>query len=165
MGAGSTSFAGRDFYVNHFGVPTYADAVEQGRLPVARWLHLGRWGGAAYDTFWQAYTGGVDRDALRRSYGPVVAAAAGAGLCPFVLAGMLRQAPDGYRLTLRGFDAYHDLERFVTYQLIEPLWAEMLTEHAARPGVPDRQASWVALERARTGRALPLARRLFERDW
>ena len=61
MGAGSSSFAGRDFYVNHFGVATYAEAVEHDRLPVARWLHLGRWGGAAYDTFWQAYAGGVDR--------------------------------------------------------------------------------------------------------
>ncbi len=44
MGAGSSSFAGRDFYVNHFGVAAYADAVEQDRLPVARWLHLGALG-------------------------------------------------------------------------------------------------------------------------
>lgn len=81
MGAGSSSFAGCDFYVNHFGVATYAGAVGRDRLPVARWLHLGRWGGAAYDAFWQAYAGGVDRDALARSYGLVVAAAR-AGLAP-----------------------------------------------------------------------------------
>nr|WP_239579869.1 radical SAM protein [Microlunatus panaciterrae] len=162
MGAGSTSYAGGDFYVNHFGVGSYADAIEHGRLPVARWLHLGRWGGAAYDAFWQAYSGGVDVEQLRQSYGQVVAAVARAGLAPLVLAGLLRRAAGGYRLTARGFDAYHDLERWVTYQLIEPLWAEMLTEHAALP-CEETRARWVTPERARSGRAWSLARRLFER--
>ena len=36
----------------------------------------------------------------------------------------------GYALTPRGFDRYHDLERTVTYRLIEPLWGQMLEEHA-----------------------------------
>jgi oxygen-independent coproporphyrinogen-3 oxidase len=159
MGAGSASFAGRDLYVNHFGVATYADAVEHGRPPVARWFHLGRWGGAAYDTFWQAYTGGVDREALERSYGRGVAAAATAGLGTAVLAGLLRRVPHGYRLSSRGFDAYHDLEQLVTYELIEPLWAEMLAERTHL----DHPEEWAVPERARRGRAWPLARRLFER--
>jgi menaquinone C8-methyltransferase len=159
MGAGSSSFAGRDFYLNHFGVAAYADAVERDRLPVARWLHLGRWAGATYDGFWQAYAGGVDREALERSYGRAVAAAASAGLTPLLLAGLVRRAPHGYRLTRRGFDAYHDLERLVTYQLIEPLWAEMLTEHSGR----DSRAGWAVPERARAGRVWSLARRCFER--
>jgi len=163
MGAGSSSFAGRDFFVNHFGVATYTDAVEQDRLPVARWLHLGRWGGAAYDAFWQAYAGGVGWDTLTQSYGPMVAAAARAALAPLRLAGMVRPVPGGCRLTPRGFDTYHDLERLVTYQLIEPLWAEMLSEHAAEPGAAEGRARWVTTQRGRTGRAWPLARRLFER--
>lgn len=161
MGAGSSSYAGRDFYVNHFGVGAYADAVEQGRLPVARWLHLGRWGGAAYDAFWQAYAGGVDVGALDRSYGHSVARAAVAGLEPLHLAGLMTRGPDGYRVTARGFDRYHDLERLVTYQLIEPLWAEMLSEHGA---ASDSHANWVAPERARAGRAWSVARRLLERQ-
>lgn len=158
MGAGSSSFAGRDFYVDHFGVATYADAVEHDRLPIARWLHLGAWGGAAYDAFWQAYAGGVDRRSLE-SYGRAVAATARAGLAPLVLTGLLRRAPHGYRLTRRGSDAYHDLERLVTYQLIEPLWAEMLTEHAAGDGCGD----WAIPGRARAGWMWSLTRRLFER--
>lgn len=160
MGAGSSSFAGRDFYVNHFGVATYADAVEHDHLPVARWLHLGTWGGAAYDTFWQAYTGGIDRRSLERSYGRAVAATACTGLAPLVVIGLLRRAPYGYRVTRRGFDAYHDLERLVTYQLIEPLWAEMLTEHGTRDGCAD----WAIPGRARAGRVWSLTRRLFERE-
>jgi coproporphyrinogen III oxidase-like Fe-S oxidoreductase len=160
MGAGSSSFAGRDFYVNHFGVATYADAVEHDHLPVARWLRLGAWGGAVYDAFWQAYTGAVDLDALERSYGRAVAATARAGLATLALAGLLRRAPCGYRVTRRGFDAYHDLERLLTYQLIEPLWAEMLTEHAARDGCED----WAIPGRARAGRVWSLTRRLLERQ-
>lgn len=163
MGAGSSSFAGSDFYVNHFGIATYADAVENDELPVARWLHLGRWGGAAYDAFWQAYAGGVDRDALTRSYGRVVTGVVRAGFAPLLLAGMVRPRPGGYALTARGFDTYHDLERFVTYQFIEPLWAEMLAEHAAEPGASEGRSHWVVPERARTGRAWSLACRLFER--
>jgi oxygen-independent coproporphyrinogen-3 oxidase len=159
MGAGSSSFAGRDFYVNHFGVTAYADAVEQGRLPVARWLHLGAWGGAAYDAFWHAYAGVVDPPSLERSYGRGAGTAARTVLAPLALAGLLRRVPRGYRLTRRGFDAYHDLERLVTYQLIEPLWAEMLTEHAAGEG-----GGWAIPDRARTGRMWSLTRRLFERQ-
>ena len=157
MGAGSSSFTGRDFLVNHFGVTTYCEAVEQGRLPLARRLHLGRAGGATYDTFWQAYAGGVDCTALAESYGSAVAALVCSGLAPLLPARLLRRAPGGYRLTPLGFDAYHDLERLVTYQLIEPLWAEMLAEHRA-----DARCR-VALGSARTGWLWPLARRLFER--
>ncbi|MGA9775289.1 MAG: radical SAM protein [Candidatus Dormiibacterota bacterium] len=163
MGAGSSSFAGRDFYVNHFGVVTYAEAVEQGRLPVARWLHLGKWAGAAYDAFWQAYAGGVDLQALTASYGPWTATAFRAGLAPLVPAGLLRRVPGGYRLTGRGFNAYHDLERLITYQLIEPLWAEMLQEHTAEPGAAQGRARWVNSEQVRSGRAWSVACRLFER--
>lgn len=158
MGAGSSSYAGRDFYVNHFGVRVYAEAVEQGRLPIARWLHLGRWGGAAYDAFWQAYAGGVDLDALRRSYGRGVARTARTGLAPLRVGGLVDDVPGGFRLTGKGFDRYHDLERWVTYQLIEPLWAEMLTEHTDQ----DR-AAWARTGSARSGRMWSVARRSFER--
>ncbi len=164
MGAGGTSFAGRDFYVNHFGVAAYAEALERGRLPIARRLHLGRWGGAAYDAFWQAYAGGVDRTALGRSFGPAVSAAAAAGLTPLALVGLLGSAAGGYRLTPKGFDAYHDLERWVTYALIEPLWAEMLAEHTAAPEPAPGRAGWAAPDRGRTGPAWSLVRRLVERS-
>ena len=86
-----------------------------------------------------------------------------AALAPLVPAGLLDRTPGGFRLTARGFDAYHDLERWVTYQLIEPLWAEMLTEHTAPACAADSRAHWAAPDRARTGRAWSLASRLFER--
>jgi len=163
MGAGSSSFAGRDFLVNHFGVRSYCDDVEHGRLPVARTLRLGRWGGGAYDAFWQAYAGGIDRQALSASYGRAVGAAARVTLAPWVPVGLLRSCPHGYRLTPRGFDAYHDLERWVTYQLIEPLWAEMLTEHAAEAGEAGGCARWATPEHAQGGHLWSVASRVLER--
>jgi oxygen-independent coproporphyrinogen-3 oxidase len=36
---------------------------------------------------------------------------------------------DVVSLTDSGYDRYHDVERWITYQLIEPLWAEMMQEH------------------------------------
>jgi oxygen-independent coproporphyrinogen-3 oxidase len=159
MGASASSFAGRDFFVNHFGVRTYADAVERGHLPIARWLHLGRWAGAAYDGFWQAYGGRIDLDAIGSSYGRDVAGTAAIGLSTLAAVGLLRRAPGGFGLTPRGLDTYHELERAVTYQLIEPLWAEMLRGDAETDG--DRGGA--VPERARAGPIWWLTRRLMER--
>lgn len=172
MGAGSSSFAGRDFYVNHFGVEVYCDAVEAGQLPLARRMRLGRWGGAGYDAFWQAYAGGVDPGAVARAYGRAASVVTRAGLVKLALAGLVRRGPRRWELTPRGFEVYHDLERLVTYQLIEPLWAEMLTEHqghvepcaadvAGRPAAG--RVHWARPEQARRGRLWKVVRRALER--
>lgn len=121
MGAGSASFTGRDFYVNHFSLDAYAADVGGNRLPIARWLHLGRAAGCAYDAFWQAYAGQIA----------------------------------GHRLGDRAFDFYHDLERLVTYQLIEPLWAQMLAEHD--------DLDWAAPGRGRDSHVWNVASALLER--
>ncbi len=146
MGAGASSFLGRDFLVNHFGVRTYIAAVSDGRLPIARQLHLGPVGGAAYDAFWQAYAGHVDLPGLVAAYGPG-AAALWAVLAPARAAGLLRAGEHGdVVLTDHGFDTYHDLERWVTYTMIEPLWGQMLREHADE----GRHATWASPRAART---------------
>ena len=120
MGAGASSYLGRDFLVNHFGVETYIGAVEEGRLPLARHYHLGPVAGGAYDWFWRAYSG---------------------------------------ELPTFWFDRYHDLERLVTYQLIEPLWAEMLAEHEAEGA----NVGWAAPASARRGRLWPGVSRVMRR--
>ena len=159
LGAGSSSFLGRDFLVNHFGVETYIAAVEEDVLPIARRLRLGDLGGIAYDAFWQAYAGGIDLGALRASYGRWTAGLRGP-LSLGVAAGLLDRSSqeDVYALTPRGFDRYHDLERWVTYHLIEPLWAEMLTEHAAEGG----RAAWAAPVSARRGPLWPAVSRALQ---
>jgi oxygen-independent coproporphyrinogen-3 oxidase len=155
LGAGASSFLGRDFLVNHFGVETYIAAVESGRLPLARRLHLGATAGAAYDAFWQAYAGRlaaprtwVGWDAVARTTLPVL-----------VAAGLVVRDDGAFALTPRGFDRYHDLERWVTYRLIEPLWAEMLAEHGAEGG----RAGWAAPTSARRSPLWSAASRVLRR--
>jgi oxygen-independent coproporphyrinogen-3 oxidase len=162
LGAGASAFLGRDFLVNHFGVQAYTDALDRGQLPVARWLHLGPLGGSAYDAFWQAYAGRISPTSLAGG------SAAGArtislALAPLVAAGLVvRVGPGdraGYALTPRGFDRYHDLERAVTYRMIEPLWGQMLEEHTQE----GTQAAWATPARRRGGLAWAAASRVFER--
>lgn len=162
LGAGASSFLGRDFLVNHFGVQSYLDALARGQLPVARWLHLGPLGGSAYDAFWQAYAGRITPTALAagseaRTRGIDLA------LAPLVAAGLVFPVGSGdsagFALTPRGFDRYHDLERAVTYRMIEPLWGQMLEEHA-QDGAP---AAWATPARRRGGAAWAAASRVFER--
>lgn len=164
MGAGATSVTGRDFLVNHFGVPMYASAVEAGNLPLARRLHLGRWAGAGYDAFWQAYAGGISPALLTEAYGRDVGAFTRVGSVPARWAGLVERADGDLRLTRRGFDIFHDLERAVTYQLIEPLWAEMLREHTDDVG-PGRgsAAPWARPEDARRGRLWRAVQLIMER--
>jgi coproporphyrinogen III oxidase-like Fe-S oxidoreductase len=161
LGAGSSSFLGRDFLVNHFGVQAYIDAIESGRLPLARWLHLGAVGGLAYDTFWQAYAGRIAPSALAPEHGPGRIAL---GLClpPLLVTGMVHRAADpsaGFALTPRGFDMYHDLERWITYQMIEPLWGQMLAEH----GEEEAEAHWASPAAGRNSLVWQLATRMLER--
>ncbi len=162
MGAGASSFLGQDFLVNHFGVQAYVDAVGRGRPPVARWLHLGPLGGTAYDAFWQAYAGRISPAALAAEGSPWIRGI-DAALTPMVAAGLVRREGSGqaarFALTPRGFDRYHDLERAVTYRLIEPLWGQMLEEHELEDG----SAAWARPAGRRGSAAWRAASRMFER--
>ncbi|HEY3437651.1 MAG TPA: radical SAM protein, partial [Actinotalea sp.] len=168
-GAGASSVTGRDFLVNHFGLSAYGSAVAAGRLPVARRFHLGAVGGAWYEAFWQAYSGAVDVTALARAYGATGGGPVRTAMLAARAAGLVVPDHGVLRLTPRGYDVFHDLERAVTYRLIEPLWAQMLREHepaAADDGsdvFDDRSPSWAAPDRGRRGAAWWLARTLTER--
>ncbi|MGZ4148924.1 MAG: radical SAM protein [Actinomycetota bacterium] len=126
LGAGAATFTGREYLVNHFGLAQYGEAVAQDRLPIARVAKLGSAPAAAYRAFWQLYTGSltVDGDPLLRR--PAVHA----GLTVARAAGWL-DGDGTLRLTGSGYARYHDLERWVTYHAIEPLWAELMSEHRA----------------------------------
>jgi len=130
-GAGAVTFTGADFFVNHFGLAPYERALGGGRLPLSRWARLGPRRAAAYYAFWQLYAPGIDVARFERLF-------PGAGSVTPLLAtlrrlGYLERQRDGrLHLSERGFDRYHDVERWVTYHLIEPLWEEMLEEHPPR---------------------------------
>jgi len=147
-GAGAATFSGRRFAVNHFSVAEYARRLAAGELPVARRTFMSERRAAAYYLFWRLYTGRIDVARFRRFF-PGRTLAAG-----FVqtlrYAGLLRGSGDELFLTRRGYDRYHDLERWVTYRFIEPLWAELMQEHrdARADGIGRRDFSsrlWLGL--------------------
>lgn len=135
LGAGAATFSGCHYLVNHFSPERYVEALGAGRLPVARVARLRPAAAAAYHLFWQAYAGGFDPSRARSlfpSSGGVIALASGMGRA----LGALERRDGRLALTRRGFDRYHDLERWVTYRFIEPLWAEMMTEHHPKAAAP-----------------------------
>ena len=82
-----------------------------------------------------------------------------ATLFPLVALGLLRPDHGTYRLTALGYARYHDLERWVTYHFIEPLWAQMLAEHRAEGS----HVPWAQTAHGRTGAGWRTADRLFRR--
>ncbi|MBT8224169.1 MAG: radical SAM protein [Dactylosporangium sp.] len=130
LGAGAASFAGGVFLVNHFGLEQYRRALAEGHLPVARIARLPGPAAAAYRAFWQAYTGTMPV----KSHDPLLDHPVSMALRDVSrMLGWSRRVGDTVALTDSGYDRYHDLERWVTYHLIEPLWAEMMAEHDPPP--------------------------------
>ena len=124
LGAGAASFTGTDFLVNHFGIDQYLAAVRETGSGTSLRAALPGPAAAAYRLFWQAYTGSL-------AEGPEADAASAAATRLALLLGWAERCDGGgVRLTGRGYDRYHDLERWVTYHLIEPLWEHQMAEHA-----------------------------------
>lgn len=133
LGAGAATFSGLHYLVNHFSPERYAEALAAGRLPLARAARLRPAAGAAYHLFWQAYAGGFDPGHTRALFPSAGWLARLAGGASRVL-GLAEPGDGRMHLTARGFDRYHDLERWVTYRYIEPLWGEMMAEHRRDEG-------------------------------
>ncbi len=131
LGAGAATFTGRRFLVNHFSPHAYAKALARGHLPIARDLRLGVLHAAAFHLFWRLYTGRVEV----RPVSGFPGARGGAALLRLgTLSGHLRPQGRTLALTSRGYAAYHDLERWVTYRFIEPLWEALTIEAREEEG-------------------------------
>lgn len=153
LGAGAASYTGQEFWVNHFSVPRYVDAVARGGLPVAKAMRLPASISALYYLFWRSYASRLDLRRMDELFGQRVGLVTRAVLQLFVGAGLAQLRGDEVTLTRRGRDVYHDVERWMTYHFIEPLWAGMMAEHGeARPAAgdgPDREGLiWAVTERA-----------------
>lgn len=137
LGAGAASYTGRWFTANHFSPERYAEALGRGRLPLARAWRLPKELAILYWGFWQLYVGVVDQDRLEALFG-------GSGVLIGALRalerlGWVQRQHQRWVLTPAGRDRYHDLERWVTARFIEPLWADLMREHAAVDQPPGLQ--------------------------
>ncbi len=145
LGAGAASYTGSTFLLDHFGLDQYVRAIDEGRLPIARLARLPNVAAAAYRTFWQAYTGRIPLESGDPLLDDPLARAASkmARGC-----GWLRRTGDALVLTGSGYDRYHDLERWVTYHFIEPLWEEMMREHDSDARAVDSPGTGFGLDHA-----------------
>jgi hypothetical protein len=93
---------------------------------------------AAYYLFWRTYANRVDLRRLDELFGARAGTVTRAILPLLAAARLVERSGSDVWLTPRGRDVYHDIERWVTYNFIEPLWAEMMAEHGeARPADGD----------------------------
>jgi coproporphyrinogen III oxidase-like Fe-S oxidoreductase len=130
VGAGSASYTGRFFLVNDFRIERYINTVQAGNLPIARQFTLPSLMSSAYAVFWQLYTGQVDSQQITQHFGALPGGAWRILLEIFTRYHWLTKKQNHFSLTPIGRDHYHDLERWVTYHMIEPLWAEMTKDAA-----------------------------------
>ncbi len=154
LGAGSASFTGRSFLVNEFALEPYLARVEAGAAPIARAFALPPAVAALYAAFWRTYAGRLDVGAVRDAFGATPARLVRALASGAVAAGWAHGDGGLVTLTPRGLDRFHDLERFVTYAFIEPLWAEMLADHGEDPAASWRRAAAPSSALFRAARAL-----------
>jgi oxygen-independent coproporphyrinogen-3 oxidase len=140
VGAGAASYTGSSFLINHFALERYIRAIQEGRLPIARLAMLSGFKSALYYLFWQAYTGAIDLTRFEERF--AVAKHLRPLLRMLVLTGHLKTQGERAVLTRRGYDRYHDLERWVTYHFIEPLWSDMMKEHPQCEGQLDAPPDW-----------------------
>ena len=123
LGPSASSFLDGIFTVNSFDTKTYAELLEQGRSPVVLQSSMGPRVSMAYYLFWRFYEGVVDRQRFRRLFGMPIERAFPGLLALMRLVNAVRLRGGQYALTPWGFDLFHTVERWVTYNFIEPLWA------------------------------------------
>ena len=138
--------------MNHFAPERYDERLEAGELPIARQIGLPGPLGPLYWMFWQAYAGRIDLAELEAQLGPSLVARL--LLAALEAAGWMVRDGDVRVVTARGRDAYHDLERWVTYHYIEPLWAELMAEHQPEDHAPPARRRGALAGLARAGRRL-----------
>jgi len=122
LGPSGSSFLDGLFLINTFDTASYAEQLERNLLPVALRTEMKPREMMGYYLFWRAYEGAIDRNRFRELFGsPIERALPGLMLLAVTL-GLVRPTPTAYALTSRGLDLFHSIERWVTYNFIEPTW-------------------------------------------
>lgn len=123
FGPSAASMTGSDFYVNTFDVNAYAAALPS-RRPVALSMAIDRRTEMAYWLYWRVYELEIRYSGFRTVFGPDASLDAEFGLWLRLLVRMrlLKQEPDGYRVTSSGAYWIHRLQNEYSLNYIHRLW-------------------------------------------
>lgn len=123
LGPSGSSFLDGTFTINTFDTEAYVELLRRPTLPVVMRSDMGGRAAMSYYLFWRFYEGSVHRGRFFQLFGVQVERHFHALLALLGVAGALRVQGDTYQLTPLGFDLFHTVERWVTYNFIEPTWA------------------------------------------
>ncbi len=111
IGPGSASYTGDYFWVNTFDINKYITNQLNGKSAIELYKPMKKYEKILYEKFWQLYNG-------QTTSLPVF-------LYFLLLTGHIRKSDNEFRLTTKGYKLYHNIEQWVTYNYIEPLWKTM----------------------------------------
>ena len=123
LGPSGSSFLDGTFTINTFDTAAYVDLLRRPMLPVVMRSDMSGRAAEAYYLFWRFYEGSVSRARFQELFGVPVERHFHALLALLGLVGALQVRGPTYQLTGLGFDLFHTVERWVTYNFIEPTWA------------------------------------------
>lgn len=132
IGISASSFNGEGFYVNTFDYDRYLTCIANARPPVSKRYRLSDWENALFYLFWSLYRNELNL-ALWCDYFPQQKARGRLLFRYLRLLGYLEPiSPELWGLTQHGRKAFHRLEEWLTYAMIEPIWNDYATTPRAR---------------------------------
>ncbi len=111
IGASAATYTGSYFWVNTFDIDKYITRLLNRKSAIELYIPMKNHRKFIYETFWQLYNGH--------------ASALPFPISILTLTGHLTKSKYGFSLTSKGYNLYHKLEQWVTYNYIEPLWQRM----------------------------------------
>ncbi len=111
IGAGAATYTGDFFWINTFDINKYISRQLNGKSAVELYTTLTGYKKILYEKFWELYNG--QTNSLPALFSPLR------------LTGHIRKSKNKFILTQKGYNLYHDIEQWVTYNYIEPLWKTM----------------------------------------
>jgi len=124
LGMSSFSFTGNFFSTNTFSFNKYKTDIINGEIPVESEYFLDDYTGGLFYTFWSLYERELHLNKLKKLF-PNGYKRIKIILKFFQSSGYLKRKDDNYYTTDKGLNLLLELEEWLTYEFIDPLWSHL----------------------------------------
>lgn len=124
LGMSSSSFTGNFFSTNTFSFNKYKKDIVHGDIPVESVYFLDDYTGGLFYTFWSLYERELHLSKLKELF-PKGYKGIKILLKFFQSSGYLKRKDDNYYTTDKGLNLMLELEEWLTYEFIDPLWSHL----------------------------------------